>query len=215
MGEESSPYILRIQECEAAIVRIRSAIRADRSSSEQVAQDFELILAASMPSFVRYARSVRWVSPTAEEEAIETMGERLLLDIWSLTFPSLETKFGSYLTSMPIRVVQTLRRKLVLNPVSSPLERLDEPIGDEGMLRHEAVGDPRAEAGVGAIAQREALQQALAALPALEREVFLLRYDGATNNEIAQRLAVSPSTATRIYQRAVDELRRRLEAPEE
>jgi RNA polymerase sigma factor (sigma-70 family) len=58
------------------------------------------------------------------------------------------------------------------------------------------------------------LDQAIRQLPSEERHVVLLRRRELENREIAQRLGVSPATATRIYQRAVANLRRQLKPTE-
>jgi RNA polymerase sigma factor (sigma-70 family) len=215
MEEGSSPYIVKIQACEAAIGRIRAAIQAGQSNSEQVAEDFELVRTTAAPLFVKFARSVERVGPTAAEEALEAMEERLLRDIWSPTFVSLETGFGVYIKQMPIRIIQTITRKNTLGSASFPMERLDAPIGEDGMLLHEAVSDPHASAEVEAVAEREALQQALAQLPPMERQALMLRMQGESNNMVAESLGVSQATASRLYRRAVDQLKRLLGPSEE
>jgi RNA polymerase sigma factor (sigma-70 family) len=215
MDQGSSPYIQMIQECEAVIVRIRAAIRAGTATSEEVGNDFAFIQSSITPRLVGYARKAAWMSPLAMEEALEAMHDRLFQDIWSLSFVSLETQFGAYLRSMPIRVLQQMSRKHVAPDVSLPVERLDEPLGEDGMPLHEAVGDPHATRAFDEIGEREALNEAIAQLPPDERHVIMLRLQDIENSEIARRLGVSAPTATRIYQRAVTNLKRRLTPEEE
>lgn len=216
MNDDSTSYIARIQQCEAAIVRIRTAIRAGQSDSTQVANDIVAIQTVTKPIFIRWAMRLGWVSPLAVEETFEALDERLLEDIWKLTsFPSLETGFGAYLKTMPPRIVGQIKRKNTAGMVSSIMERLDAPIGDDGMPLHEAVSDPRSTAETNAVGDREALEQALQQLSPMERRAFLLRADGTSNNDVAEELGVSPSTASRLYDRAKAKLTRSLRASEE
>lgn len=215
MDEAPSPYIARILACEAAIVRIRAAKQAGQLDTDQVAGDLELILAIAVPIFVSRARNIAWVGPIAAEEALEEMIHRLQIDILSTTFPSLETGFGAYLKTMPIHIIQTMMRKNVLGSDSSPMERLDAPIAEDGMLLHETVSDPQAISDFQALSDQEELQQALDQLPPSQRLALVLRFQGESNNAVADRLGVSPATATRLCQRAIDQLKNRLRASEE
>ncbi|MBA3947672.1 MAG: sigma-70 family RNA polymerase sigma factor [Herpetosiphonaceae bacterium] len=208
MDTALSPYFRMIQDCEAAIIRIRAAVRAGMDHDEATNTDFGFILNAVTPRLTGCTRTLTAISPLAQEEALEEMQYRLYLDIWSLSFVSLETEFGAYLRSMPIRVLRSTKRKYLPDGASLPPQRLDEPIGEDGMLRHEAVADTRSEAAFEAIGEREALAAALAQLPGLERAVLRLRLTDVDNNVIARQLGVSPPTATRIYQRALAQLKR-------
>lgn len=212
---EPSPFYQMVHDCEAAIVRIRAALRLGNGNDDAVGADWELIVAAITPRLMAQARHVRWVGPLAQEEAFEAMQERLFRDIWSLTYTSLEIQFGAYLISMPIRVLYRIKRKYLPPGASLPTERLDESLGDEGLLRHETIGDPHAETAFESLAQREELTAALARLPGAERQVMRLRLAEVDNNEIARRLGVSPPTATRLYQRGVARLRELLNIHEE
>ena len=204
-----------IQECEAAIVRIRAALRAGNTSSEEVGADFEFITRSVTPRLIGLARRELWISPVLLEEALDAMRDRIFDDIWSLTFVSLETQFGAYLRSMATRVLFNLQRKHFPQGVSEPVERLDEPVGEDGLLRHETVDDPRAMEPFQTLGDDEELREAIAGLPPDERQVIRLRLQDVENNEIARQLGVSAATATRIYQRAVDRLRRGLNPPQE
>lgn len=210
MDEGSSPYFTMIQACEAAIVRIRTAIRAGNRTSEAVGEDFMQIRQAVTPRLTRYAMSVRHLAPEATEEALEAMFDRLLDDVFSLGYVSLETQFGAYLNSMPKRILYKIRRKYVRDDASLMVERLDAERYEDGTSLHETVVDPQAEQFFAAIGEREALQAAINQLPDAERQVIVLRLHGHENNAIAQFLGVSPATATRIYQRAIAALQQRL-----
>jgi RNA polymerase sigma factor (sigma-70 family) len=215
MDDAPSPYIARILACEAAIVRIRAAKQAGQLNSDQVADDVNLILATAVPIFVRRAREIAWLGPIAAEEAVEAMTYRLQIDILSATFPSLETGFGAYLKTMPVHTMQTIQRKNMLGSDSSPMERLDAPIAEDGMLLHETVSDPHAISDFQALADHEEFQQALDHLPPQQRLALELRSQGHSNTAVADRLGVSSATATRLYQRARDQLKHQLRASEE
>lgn len=215
MDEGPSPYIVMIQACEAAIIRIRAAIRAGNGNSQAVGEDFMRIRQAVNPTLTRYAMSVRTLAPDAAEEALEAMADRLLDDVWSLTYVSLETQFGAYLNSMPKRVLFKIRRKYVRDDASFIVERLDVDGAEDGPSLHETLADPRAEQPFTAVGEREALHAAIEQLPDIDRHVIMLRLQGLANNAIAQALGVSPATATRIYQRARAALRQRLGQIEE
>jgi RNA polymerase sigma factor (sigma-70 family) len=205
----------RIQECEAAIVRIRASLRSGASDDETVGADWEFIRQAVQPRFVSYARRLRWMGGQVFEEALLAMNDRLFDNVWSLTFPSLETGLGSYLHHMPQRILQETARKYRPNGVSELIEHLDETVGEDGVQRHELVEDPRAEAAFDALADRQDVREAIERLPALEREVVTLRLQDVDNGTIARRLELSPATATRIWQRAAEMLRQALNPPEE
>lgn len=204
-----------IQECEAAIVRIRAAIAAGAGNADTVGDDWDFIQRSVQPRFVSYARRLRWMGGHVFEEALLAMNERLFDNIWSTTFPSLETGFGSYLRHMPQRILQETARKYRPDGVSSLIEHLDETVGEDGQSLHELVEDPRAEAEVNTLADRQDVREAIAQLPALEQEVVMLRLQDVDNGTIARRFEVAPATATRIWQRALAMLRQSLISPEE
>ena len=211
MDEGPSPYIIMIQACEAAIVRIRTAQRAGNGNDEAVGQDFMQIRQAVTGKLTRYATSVRQLAPEAAEEALEAMFDRLLDDVFSLGYVSLETQFGAYLNSMPTRILSKIRRKYLRDDASLIVERLDADDDEDSPSIHEIVADPRAEQAFASIGERETLDAAIAQLPDAERHVIILRLQGYQNNEIAQLLGISLATATRIYQRAIARVRGGLE----
>ena len=214
MAEQPRGFQL-IQECEAAIGRIRAAIATGAGGGDAVGADWEFIHRAVQPRFVSYARQVRWMGDQVFEEALLAMNDRLFDNIWSTTYPSLETGFGSYLHHMPQRVLQETTRKYRPNAVSSLIEHLDETVGEDGLPLHELVEDPRAEAAINVLADRQDVREAIAQLPPLEQEVVMLRLQDVDNNTIARRFEVAPATATRIWQRALAMLRELLIDPEE
>ncbi|GAC1645728.1 MAG: hypothetical protein NVS4B8_17400 [Herpetosiphon sp.] len=211
MQQTSPSYYQLIEDCEAAIIRIRAALRQGEGHTDEVSRDWNKIVSAITPRLVKQARHLRAVAPLAEEEVFEAMLDRLTDDILSLTYVSLETKFGAYMRTMPILVLRRVRAKHIAPGTSSPVERLDQPVGEDGMLHHESIGDPSAQHPFDAIGEQEALSEAIALLPAPERQVLRLRLAGTDNNAIARQLGVAPATATRIYQRSIAELKRRLD----
>ena len=75
---------------------------------------------------------------------------------------------------------------------------------------------PSARLAASELAQR--VREAVAQLPEADREVVLLRnFEGLSNQEVAQLLAIQPATASQRYGRALLRLRKLLEAapPEE
>ncbi len=216
MSDDPAAPFAHIQQCEAAIGRIRAAIHAGQQHSDQVTADLAMIQGVAHPIFARRARQVAWISPLAVEEAFEALDEQLFKDVWKTTFPSLETGFGAYLKTMPVRMLDRITRKNLPGNDSSPVERLDMPTRDDGLLLHETVGDVRSTATIEGIADREAMDQALQQLPPMERRAFELRYAaGLSNNDLAQQLGVSAPTASRLVDRAKTHLARILRTSEE
>jgi RNA polymerase sigma factor (sigma-70 family) len=202
------PYFQVIAECEAAIVRIRAALRVGATDAEAVGADWELIRRHVMPRLIGFARGAAWLGPEAVEEALDAMVDRMLDDIWSLSFVSLETQFGAYLRSMAARVLYNMRRRYLTPGTATPLQRLDAARDERSP--HELVETAAVRDWFGQVAERDELETAIKLLPPDERYVIALRRQDLGNNEVARRLGVSAATATRIYQRAVKSLRRQL-----
>ena len=210
MASQPSSFFDMVRECEAAITRIRARLRAGHVDSEAVGADWELIRVRATPCLIGWAHRARWMAPEAEEEALAAMVDRMFEDIWCLTFVSLETQFGAYLRSMPVRVLRNMYHRHVPPGSSCPVDRLDEAVGDDRVPRYAAVDDSNVPDLQAQAVESATLDQAIRQLPSEERHVVLLRRRELENREIAQRLGVSPATATRIYQRAVANLRRQL-----
>jgi RNA polymerase sigma factor (sigma-70 family) len=207
-----SDSFANIHACEAAIVRIRAALRVNNGHTAQVGEDFEMIRNAVTSKFVGFTRALGTRTSSAVQEALDGMYDRLFEDIWSLSYVSLETQFGAYLRSMPVRVIQKVQRRNRVPGGTALLTRLDEVVGEEGLPRHELEGDARAENALHAIANREVLAEVWAQFSAEERRVISWRLDELKNGEIATRLGVSEATATRIYQRAAAKIHNAIES---
>lgn len=201
--------------CDEAVLRIRAAIRTGRSDDSKIMDDLNTIQALMQPLFVGQARRVAHLSPTAKEDLLDEMAFQLVRDICSLTFVSLEGRFGVYVTQMARRKVQELVRNHAAEETFFTVESMDTSAREDGLNAHELVEDSGVAASFEALAEREALDEAIRQLPEPDRQVFLLRASDVENREIAQRLGVSPPTATRIYQRAVAALRAMLRSAEE
>ncbi|MBE6935721.1 MAG: sigma-70 family RNA polymerase sigma factor [Ruminococcaceae bacterium] len=91
----------------------------------------------------------------------------------------------------------------------SPVQSLQQPLGDEGFSLENIIGGEPIEA---AIIERTALRSALHALPERERKVLLLRYyRGMTQDKVAKILEVSQVQVSRIERRAIGMLRAQME----
>src|SRR6266545_4515719 len=145
---EHSTYIATIQACEEAIGRVRAAIRTGASDAEAVGKDLIFILEAVEDRLLRYAKQVASLGPEAFEEALDALRDRLLDDIWSLSYPTMETQFGAYLNTRPLRILQQIARKYGRTSVSPTVERLDQPAGEEGQPLGDMVADPLASAAI-------------------------------------------------------------------
>ena len=214
MSDDPNPSIALIQECEAAIIRIRAAIRAGNGHAPNVGDDFMAIWNAITPRLARFARRVRDLAPEAEDEAMDVMFDQLQKHVWSLTYVSLETGFGKYLQHMPLRAIQTVTRKHGVTDVSPFVARLDA-VNEDGLALHETIADNSADAAFAAVEHNEDLYAAIARLPDAERHVITMRLAEVDNNEIARWLGISAPSASRIYHRALTLLRQWLNGNEE
>lgn len=205
---QETPYRQMILDCEAAIARARELIRAGRMNDPQVGEALMFVLHAVEIRLIGYARRVADLGPEAFEEALEALNDRLIDDMLSPGYVTLETQFGAYLKTRPFRVLQEVARKYGRSGVSSPVARLDHVSGEGDMTLAEQLPDLQTSALLDQLATREMLQSALNQLPADERYVLRQRLAGVDNNTIARQLSVSAATATRVYQRALATMRR-------
>ena len=83
----------------------------------------------------------------------------------------------------------------------------------ESLATLELRASPEAQDEIEACERRALVSELLALLPRRERELVLLRFGGdLSQSEIAQRLEISQSQASRLLAAALEKLRRRLEA---
>lgn len=213
MSEHPSSFVEMVHACEAAICRIRAAICAEDSDTADVSADVEFIRQAVTPYFARHARKIQGLGPEAEEEAKQAMLDQLHDHIISPTYPSLETWFGSYLKCTAHRATKKTQRHFV--SFEQNHVRLDTDQDNEGYKPCEIVADLQAEAAFTSILDRMAWQNAMTQLSDIERQAVTLIMAGYTNNEVAQQLAISPSKATRVHQRAAVHIRQILHDADE
>ncbi len=209
MTQASQAYIELIVRCQRAIVIIRS-LRLARADDPAVEPQLVGLMDAVTPLLVREARRLRAISPLLEEEALEMMNERLVIDVFSGGYISLETQFGAYLRTMPLYIRRILARKSSANGALLTMTSLDA-VDDNGLPAHETIADERAELPIIFAADRLELDALIERLPPDERHALRMRHAGAENNEIASSLGISQATATRLYQRALGRLRGWLE----
>ncbi len=218
MAERHASFYELVAACEAAIVRVRDEVRAGNSNSEAVGADLLMIQMSVEGIFRKAARSLRTVSPLAEEEAREALNGQLLEDILHDTYVSMAPKFGAYLKTMPINVVRRVRRNYVLPDASSkgeqPIAGLDQPLNEDGLSLHDVIADPQAAVDDRVIAS-EALKAGLAALSPEERRVAELRSQEVANRDIARELGLSEATTTRLWQSARQKLGQYVQPDEE
>ncbi len=211
-----SSYYELIEACEAAIVRIRTAIRAGQQTSEAVSDDVLFILSSVRPGLTRASVSLARQLGQDAADMLQAMEDQLIDDILGMTYLSMETHLGAYIRTLPARILRKMRRNSGGSGASFTVEHLDETVGEDGMLRHETISDPRASMAFDAIGgDEDRVREAIDHLPADERLVIRLRLQDVDNAAIAQQLGVSPPTATRIYQRAVANLKRLINPMEE
>lgn len=207
MSKQPQPYIQMIQACEAAIIRIRIAMRTGNGDSSEVSEDFAFIRRSVMSSFTRFADSVKNLAPDAKEEGRQAMFDQLQDHICSLTYPTLETRFGAYLKRTPLRSIGKTRKNYTQPGQTGAVSRLDAVQNDDGCTLGDITADPQAEAAFDNVISRMVLKDACAQLSDQERQVIALLVYGYSNNEVAQRLAISPSKVTRLRQRVATHLR--------
>lgn len=215
MSEQPSSFVYMVQECQAAIIRVRCAIDSGNGHAPEVGEDLELIRRSIMPYFARDAKGMERLAPGAGEETQQIVFDRLLDHIQSSTYPTLTTHFGAYLKSTKQRVLQKTWQQYVPPGHTKGISRLDAERQDDGGNLAAAVADPQAEDAFASVIDRLTLQDAIAQLNHDERQIIALIEAGYTNDEIARQLAISPSTATRRRKRAVAHLQRILHDTDE
>lgn len=206
MADEPSSYYAQVDWCEAAIGRIRAALRAGDGNSDAVRQDLTRIQVIVAPRLDYRAKEAARYGPEAADEALDLMLDQLIDDILSPSFVSLETKFGAYLKTMPMSALRQVRRKYGVDDTSSPMIRIDQP-NAQGYTPGESIPDDDGQARIDGFADRDALMKAMTHLNEEQRTIVTLRHQGYRNNEIALRLGMTELQASRVYERALTRLR--------
>jgi len=208
MPEPQSSYLQRIQECQAAIVRIRRA-RADGDyNSPAVAGDFTFVLTTVAPMFQRKARVFQGISPLLVEEAFETMVNTLKVDVCKSTYPSLEQQLGARIKSIGMAVIGAIRRKNSLDGRLLYSASFDASDG-EALSHYDTTPDPHGENAFTAVEDTAMLAPLLAQLSPKERWVLELKYlEGKKGVEIARELGISEVAVSRLLKAAIGRLSR-------
>ena len=96
MAEEPSSYYAQVDWCEAAIGRIRAALRAGEGDNDAVQQDLARIQAFAARRFDYCASKAARYGPGAADEALELMLDQLVDD-------SIEHRVAALLTRPGVR----------------------------------------------------------------------------------------------------------------
>lgn len=215
MEKQLSSFAMMVQECQTVINRVRCAVNAGNGHTPEVGEDLEFIRRSIRPYFAQDAKSMEHLAPGAGEEMQQSVFDRLVEHIRSSTYPTLTTHFGAYLKSTKQRVCQKTLRRYVPCGHEKRIFRLNvEQRDDEGYLAA-TVADPHAEDAIASVIERLTLQNAIAQLNRNERQIIAFIEADYTNDEIAQRLAISPSTATRRRKQLAARLRQILNDADE
>jgi DNA-directed RNA polymerase specialized sigma24 family protein len=204
MAQETKPYFEATKRCEEAIRQFRRAFQAN--DRPEMTRAFEALIQVVRPILLRRASQLGWISEDAVREAYEQMYDRLLDNLYSPSFVSMETHFGAYLVSMPIRIMRLVKEKHRPSQVSKIIE-LDSLVEGEAREQHDVLEDKAVSATQGLFADRLMLEQAVARLTPQQQFVLWRRLIGVPNQAIAAELGISNAGATRLYQSALAQLR--------
>ncbi len=147
-------------------------------------------------------RFLRDDGPVKVSRSTRETGVRLL---WVKT--ELEAKLGreARLSELAAASGMSPEEIAVCELAASPVQSLQQPIGDDGFSLESTIGGESIE---NTIVERTALRSALRELPERERTVLLLRYyRGMTQEKVARALEVSQVQISRIERRAIGMLR--------
>ena len=154
--------------------------------------------------FKQYAPQLRYflTSRLGNEADAQDLAQEAYLRLTRVERPELIRKPEAYLFKIASNLASELLLKRAQNPASVPLDDLQEAGEDGDGAAFENALDRRAE-----IVRLEAI---LDVLPPLYRAVLLLRKrDGYSNNEIAEKLNLAPSSVPTYLKRALAQCRAR------
>lgn len=197
-----------VQDCQAAIIRIRQAISAGSTDTTGLHEDWELIRLSLRNYLTPVANIVDRSTPGSGEELQQLAYDRLYDHIRSPTYHSLTTQFGSYLKHAKQRILGIILQR------TRRIARLDAVRDQRGCLA-DRTSDPRAERALDSVDNRLMLERALAQLDFPDRQIIILtELKGYSCIEVARKFGVAPSTVTRRHKRAIARLRSILDAPD-
>jgi RNA polymerase sigma-70 factor (ECF subfamily) len=156
---------------------------------------FAGLMARFRPQFSRYA----WQMLGNREEAEEALQDTFVRAFRAIAGCRDPERFGAWAFAILVNRCRSARRRM--------LRRAEVLTSDEGAIEDASVPHPE-----GDDAWREEIQRALSALPAAQREAFLLKHvEGLSYEEMASLSGVGiPALKMRVL-RACDALRRELE----
>jgi RNA polymerase sigma factor (sigma-70 family) len=199
MNKQSS-HEKMVQDCQAAILRIRQAIIDGNANTPELQEDWEFIRRALRHYLTLTATIEDRRMPGAGEEMQQIAYDRLCDHIQSLTYHSLTKQFGSYLKHAKKRALGIIRQR------TSCIARLDLA-QNEGSCLADHTCDPRAELALESVVNRLALENALAQLDCPDRQIIMLLQNDYTYEEIARHFGIAPSTVARRIKRVGTRLR--------
>lgn len=209
MAQERSWYEV-VQECQVRVTRVREVLTTGGGLTPELQADLDAIIRAMRNWLIGRARQCRLTKDEFGDVLLAVI-EQLHRDLRSPGFGSMERKFGAYIASTVNRILFERRKTEQNNPLSSL--SLDSPAGEDGLPLHLMIEDKTLEQLVDTYQDeqiRARLYAAIAALPAIEREVVTLRLNGVAGVDIARQFGMSSANVTHIYNRAVKRLKQHL-----
>jgi RNA polymerase sigma-70 factor (sigma-E family) len=178
----------RSEVTEATEGTIEAGASGDAADVQDLAGGFGELAAAARPTLVRAAHSVTGRHEDAEDAVQSSLLKAMRA--WQRVAGQERWRQQAYVRQIVVNTCRSGWRKWGSRVVIGDMPELAEP------------------AETDAVDDRELLRQALARLPARQREVLLLRYyEDLTEAEIAKRLGCAPGTVKSSAARALRALR--------
>ncbi|MGQ9549253.1 MAG: RNA polymerase sigma factor [Roseiflexus sp.] len=209
MAQEHSWYEV-VQECQTRIVRIRAVLTTGSILTPELQADLDAVILTMRNWIIGRIRRYR-LNEDEFGDVLLAVIEQLHRDLRSPGFSSMERKFGAYIATTVNRILFERRKAEQTNPLS--FLSLDAPTGDDGLPLYSMIEDKTPEQRADTYQEEQIharLSAAIAALPAIEREVVTLRLNGVASVDIARKFGMSPANVTHIYNRAVKRLKQNL-----
>lgn len=207
MNKQSS-HEKKVQDCQAAIIRIRQAMRDGSVNTPEQHDDWGLVHRTLRHYLTPVANMLDRHMPGAGEELQQLAYDRLYHHVVSPTYRSLTTQFGAYLKRAKQRALRIIQQR------TSCLARLDTKQDEKHSSFADLVSDPHAERDFASVDDRLTLESALAQLNYPDRQIIMLIRNDYSCLEIARHFGKDPSTVTRRRDRAFARLRSILDAPD-
>lgn len=207
-----------VVECQTRVVRLRAVMTVGGALSPELQRDWGFVVEATAGWVYKRAKQELSDDPDGAQDVLVEVIAQLNHDLHSPGYRSMEAKFGSYISTTTNRILFNLKRNAAEQTSLSYSESLDQPIGENGLERHELVADNDWEQLVEQYQEerlRARLHAAIERLPAIEQAVIKNRLEGVSGKELARNLGMSPPNVTHIYNRALERLRLMLGAEEQ